>query len=269
MKARLAAGRDFDARDIETAPKVAIVNETLARRYWPGTSAVGKRIRLGSDWVSIVGVVKDVKQREYVNAPEPELYFPFEQDAGYLRDPGAHRSMTPVVRLNADAASVVPRIQDLISSMDRNIAVSSILSMERVVSDVLWQQRALMSLLGGFSGLALILASLGIYGVMSYVIASRTQEIGIRMAMGASRAGVVAMVLKQSMAPVSIGIAVGIAGALFLTRLMKTLLYETQPNDPWIFAGVTLLLITVATAAAAGPARRAATVDPLVALRNE
>jgi putative ABC transport system permease protein len=164
---------------------------------------------------------------------------------------------------------LAPLVRERIRVIDRNIPIAAMTSMEQVVSDAVWQSRMATSVLSGFAVLALVLATTGIFAVMSYIVTGRTQEIGIRMALGARQADVLGMVLLQSLRPVALGVALGLCGALALTRWISTLLYEVSPTDPMVLAGVTLLLASVAAVAGLLPARRAARIDPLTALRHE
>ncbi len=274
---RLVRGRDFDERDTESAPAVAVINETMARRVWPGEDALGKRFRLDSNdaagrpkpWMTVVGVIHDAKQQSWSAGADEEMYLPFLQDASYLHNPAGYLSMTLVARTGGPVSALAPLVRERIRAIDRNIPIAAMTSMEQVVDDAMWQPRMATSVLSGFALLALVLATTGIFAVMSYIVAGRTQEIGIRMALGARQADVVRMVLLQSMRPVSLGVTLGLCGALALTRLMTTLLYEVSPSDPLVMAGVTLLLAAVAAGAGLLPARRAARIDPLIALRHE
>jgi putative ABC transport system permease protein len=267
MGMRLLRGRDFDARDIEGAPLVAVINQTMARRYWPGENAIGKRFRLRQAWISVAGVIADPKQQVWYAPPDSEMYLPYLQDAAYLHDPGSFLSMTLLVR-TAGASAVPSAIREQIARIDRDVPVTSILPMEQVISGAVWQARLSAAVFAAFAILALVLATTGIFAVMSYIVTGRTQEIGIRMALGARQGDVLWMVLLQSLKPVAAGIAIGLCGAFALTRLMKTLLYETSPTDPALLAAVSLLLISVAAVAGLLPARRASRIDPLTALRD-
>jgi putative ABC transport system permease protein len=270
MGMQLARGRDFDQRDTESAPRIAMVNETMARALWAEQDALGKRFRLsGADapWMTVVGVIKDVKQRNWAAPTAKEMYIPYLQDAAYLHDPMSFLSMTLVVRTATAPAAVLPLIREQIRAIDRNVPIAAITPMEQVVSDAIWQPRLAMSLLSWLAGLALLLAAVGIYAVMSYIVSGRTQEIGIRIALGASQADVQLMVLAQSLRPVAAGVVLGLAGAFALTRLMSSLLFETSATDPGILIAVTILLVAAALLAGALPARKAARIDPLIALR--
>lgn len=274
MGMQMLAGRDFDSRDVESTPRVIVINETMARRLWPGGDALGGRVRLSASggytpWMTVGGVIKDAKQHDWAAPPENEMYVPYLQAQDYLHSAGSYLSMTLVVRAATPSAALAPQIRDQIRALDRNVPITSILNMEQVQADAVWQPRLSMSLLSAFAALALLLASIGIYAVMSYVVAGRTQEIGIRMALGAGQRDVLGMVLRQSLAPVAIGVVVGLGGAFALTRLMASLLFQVDPSDPAIFAAVTALLGAVALLAAFLPARKAARVDPTVALRYD
>jgi putative ABC transport system permease protein len=270
----LLAGRDFDSHDTEQASPVAVINSAMARRLWPGENALGKRFKTGdlqspTQYMTVVGIIKDVKQWEWAKMADSEFYVPFWQDRLYLHDPANFATLTLVVRTVGDAAALAPALRQQIWAIDPNVAIPSVLLMDQVVSDSLWQPRASMALLTAFSALAALLSGIGIYGVMSYVVAGRTQEIGVRMALGASNRDVIRMVLRQAMRPVVVGGCIGMVTAAGLTRLMAALLYGVKPNDPLVFAAVTVLLAGVAAAGALLPARRAAAVDPITALRWE
>jgi putative ABC transport system permease protein len=274
MGIRLRRGRDFDARDVESAPRVAVINETMARRYWPGEDPIGKRFRFDSSssptaWISVAGVIADPKQWNWSAPPDSEMYIPYLQDSLYLHDPGSFLTMTLVVRTAGVPAAAAPMVRDQIGRIDRSVPVTAMLPMEQVIAGAVWQARLSMAVFSAFAAMALVLATTGIFAVMSYIVTGRTQEIGIRMALGARQADVLWMVLLQSMRPAGAGAALGLCGAVALTRWMKTLLYEVSPTDPAVLAGVTLLLVVAAALAGLMPARRAARIDPVTALRDE
>jgi putative ABC transport system permease protein len=259
-------GREFDARDDAAAPRVVIVNETMARRYWPGEDPIGKRIRVnsGSDWYAIAGVVKDVAQSDWGAPRGNEFYFSPGQSPSDLQT-----YLTVVVRTIGDPAKVASAVQGAVASLDRDLPVADILTMQQVVDRALWQPRFSTTLLSGFAILALVLAAVGIYGVMSYDVGRRTPEIGIRMALGARPADVLGAVLAQGAKLTLAGTIAGLGGAVLLTRYLRTLLYEVNPNDPLALTGAAALLGAVAMLAVWFPARRATRIDPLQALRSE
>jgi predicted permease len=264
MGAALLKGRDFTERDGATAPGVVIVNEALARRHWPGEEPLGKRMTVGGDARprEVVGVVRDMKQGEWASAPKPEMYLPDSQA-------DAPRSMTLVIRASSDLSEIEPQVRREVWAIDKDLPVSKVTSMEEVVAESVGPQRFNTLLIGVFAAVALTLAAAGVYGVMSYAVAERTHEIGVRMALGARGRDVLGMVLRQGLVLTLLGLAIGLAGALALTRVMNSLLYEVSVTDPLVFGGVATALTLSALLACYVPARRATQVDPLLALRHE
>ena len=265
MGATLLKGRDFTAHDNDGSPPVVIINEQFAERHWPNEDPIGKRIVVGDDDPNpreIVGVVKALKQNQWTAEPKLEMYLP------HLQSP-APRALTLVVRSNGDPLALVAGIENQVWSIDKNLPVSDITTMEEVVAQSIEQQRFNMFLLGLFACVALILAMVGIYGVMSESVASRTHEIGIRMALGAQAADVLRMVVRQGMALAAIGIGIGLFGAFWLTQFMSRLLFEISPTDRTTFLLIPLIVALIVLCACLIPARRATKVDPLEALRYE
>ena len=274
----LRAGRDFTDRDSVEAPGVVIVNETLARRQWPDEDPIGKRVTLDDPrdisqaprWLSIVGVTKDVKQESWVDAPSNEIYVPFQQSRGFFAGTARQfTSMTIVVRTRVEPRSLAAAAQETLGSLDRGLPVSNVVTMEQVIADSLWQPRFNLQLIGVFATLALALAVIGLYGVMSYSVAQRTHEVGLRMALGAQRGDVIKLVLKQGMKLAFLGVTLGLLASAALTRLMANLLFGTSATDPVTFTSIALVLLLVALLACFVPARRATRVDPMIALRYE
>jgi putative ABC transport system permease protein len=264
----LLRGRTFTDADKIGTPLVALVNEMLAKQYFPGQDPIGKRFLHGhppaqkqSDWVTIVGVVRDLKLYGLANPARLEVY------ESLLQDPDS--DMTLLVRSGVDPAAMTSAIRGVVASIDKDQPMTEISTMNEVVTKSVSTRRITLILLGLFSGLALVLAAIGIYGVISYTVAQRTHEIGIRMALGAHRVDVLRMVLKQGGKIAITGVVIGIVAAFVLTRLMATLLFSVSAFDPVTFAGVAILLTIVALAACYIPARRAMRVDPIVALRYE
>jgi putative ABC transport system permease protein len=267
MGIRLVRGRYFDARDAEDAPGVAIIDETLARKYWPGEDPVGKRLAFeGSDsqprWREIVGLVEHVRNEGLEGESRGQYYVPYLQRA-------TSGGLFVVVRTDGDPAALAPSVRGAIAGVDRDLPLYRVTTMERMVSDSLAQRRFSMFLLGIFAALALVLAVVGLYGVMSYGVAQRTHEIGLRMALGAQGRDVLRMVVGQGMTLVAAGLGLGLLGAFGLTRLMSSLLFGVSASDPLTYAGIAALLGFVALLASYIPARRATRVDPMVALRYE
>ena len=265
MGAALLQGRDFTERDDAASPGVIVVNEALARRQWPGEEPLGKRMTVNGESSKpreVVGVVKDVKQGEWASEPQPEMYLPHLQAA-------SPRSMTLVVRTSSDSLEIGPALRREVWAIDSDLPVSKVANMEEVVSESVGQQRFNTLLIGLFAGVALILAAVGVYGVMSHAVAQRTHEIGVRLALGARGRDVLGMIIRQGLALTLIGLAVGLAVALALVRVMNSLLYKVSATDPLIYGGVAAALTLSALLACYIPARRATKVDPLVALRHD
>ena len=260
-------GRSFTEQDREKTPNVIIVNEALASRYWPNQDPIGKRLGFfeedpgKQEWREIVGVVGNVKSKALEIEVMPEAYFPYRQVP--------ENFMNLVVRTASDPASMVPAIRNQVLSVDKDQPVSDIMTMEQRVAKSVAAKRFVMSLLGAFSILALGLAAVGIYGVMAYLVTQRTQEIGVRMALGAQKRDVLRLVVGKGMVLAIVGTAIGLLASLALTRLMRSLLFEVTPTDWLTFVIVSVVLLAVALLACYIPARRATKVDPLVALRYE
>jgi putative ABC transport system permease protein len=269
MQIPLRAGREFTPLDREGQPLVAILNEEIVREFFPHEDPIGVRIWWAGDvgpprWMTVIGVVGDVKHSGLNQPADPAVYEPFSQS-----DERWRRFMTLVIRARDASPGLVAEVKEQIWSLDSQIPVSDVHAMDELIAVSLAQQRFNMLLLGLFAALALILAAVGIYGAMAYAVNQRTHEIGIRTALGAQRRDVLRLVMRDGAKIAFFGIASGIAGALALTRLMASLLFEVKPTDPATFAGVALLLALVALAACYIPARRAMRVDPMVALRYE
>ena len=262
----LQAGREFTDRDTKDAPPVAIINETMARRFFPDLDPIGQRIKIKhymSEPVSheIVGVARDAKQMSLSDKMEIEMYVP------HLQRPWL--STVLVVRTRTDPASLIPSVQRAVASVDKDQPISRARTMEQLIAESTAQPRFYTLLLSIFAGIALLLALIGIYGVMSYTVAQRTHEIGIRMALGAQRGDVLRLIIGHGMLLAAIGIGTGLAASLALTRVLSGLLYDVSATDPATFAAISLLLSSVALLACYLPARRATKVDPMIALRYE
>jgi predicted permease len=278
MGMQLRGGRDFTDQDAADAPGVVILNETLARRYWLEEDPIGKRVTLDDprdssqapQWLTVVGVVKDVKQESWMEAPSNEIYVPFQQSGVFYTGTARHlAAMTVVVRTTVEPQSLAMATQETVRGLDRSLPVSNVTSMEQVVADTLWQPRFNLQLIGLFAGVALVMAAVGLYGVMSYMVAQRTQEVGLRMALGAQQRDVMKLVVGQGMKLALLGVGLGLLASGFLTRLMANLLFEVSATDYPTFTVVAILLTFIALAACWIPARRATKVDPMIALRYE
>ena len=266
----LVEGRGFERTDVE-GPPVVLVNETLARTFFPGRSPIGRRLKPGFGerlpWFTIAGVVRDVKQGGVGARTGTELYLLNDQ---LPRVTGfAYGNLSVVVRTSMPLAAITPTIQRLVRDMDPSLPVVGLRSMDEVFVETVSRPRFLAVLLGVFAGLALLLAAVGAFGILSYLVSERQREIGVRMAVGAGRAAVVWMVLRQGLTYVAIGLACGIGGALALTRLLESLLFGVRPADPMTLAAGALFMSLVGALACMAPAWRATRVNPIEVLRAE
>jgi predicted permease len=265
MGIQLLQGRVFGPQDTDKSQQVAVVSETMARRFFPNTSPLGRRFGRGgpenSEQFEIIGVVKDAKDMSLTEEWRPIAYYPYSQG----REPMSNL----VVRYSGSHEAVVPQARQAIREVNRNLPIDGVVSLSEHISRSLAQQRLVARLAAFFGLLALSLACVGLYGVLSYAVARRTNEIGIRMALGAQRLDVIWLVLREALALVVAGVGIGLLASLAATRTASTLLYGLEPNDPTTIAAATLLLLAVAALAGYLPARRAARVDPMTALREE
>jgi putative ABC transport system permease protein len=259
----LRSGRLFNDGDTQGAPSVAALSETLARRLFPDANPLGKQFKLpgsGAELTTVVGVVSDVRHKGLDRDIENALYLNFRQTP---------REMALVLRSAVEPSRLAPALRNVVREVDPALPVYDVMTMNERLSNSIATRRFNMLLLGGFAALALLLASVGVYGVIAYVVTERTHEVGIRVALGAQSADVLSLFIKQGMAIVSLGVGLGLLGAFALTRVMTSLLFGVGATDPLTFAGVALLLSLIALLACYLPARRAARIDPLVSLRYE
>ena len=269
MRIPLLSGRDFTPQDREGSPLVGVINEAMARQYFPNGDAIGSRVRWARQegepqWITIVGIAGDVKHNGLDLPEEPAIYAPYAQ----LTQPWK-RWMSVVVRSNGDPQTIANMVKGQIWTIDKELPVTKVRTMTEVMAASVASQRFMMLLLGIFAAVALALATVGIYGLMSYSITERTHEIGIRMALGAQARDVLGMVVGQGLKLILVGISVGLVGAFALTRIMSSLLFGVSTVDPVTFVAVSVVLAVVALAACYIPARRATKVDPMVALHYE
>ena len=270
MGMRVVKGRPFSSHDTEAAPGVVIINETLAARYFPGEDPIGKRLNLSGapiDLREIVGVVNDVRNYGVDAEVKPEVYVPLLQSApGYLASISS--ALTIVVRSTVDPAALGQTLREQVQALDKDQPVSELKTMDVYLAESMAQRRFNMLLLGAFAGLALVLAAVGIYGVIAYTVTQRTHEMGIRIALGARGGDILRLVFSNAMATTLAGIVTGLGAAFALTRLLQSLLYQVTATDPVVFATIPLLLLAVSAIATYLPARRAMKVDPITALRE-
>ena len=263
MQIPLLAGREFTDRDTPEAPAVAIINQTMARRYFAGEDPIGKRVLLVREKssVEIAGVVGDVKRFEVDDVIEPEIYWPYMQMprwATYF-----------AIRTDSDSGTMVSAVRSRMAGLDKDVPVLNVSTLDQMVAVALKEPRFNIAMIGVFAGLALLLASVGLYAVISYSVAQRTHELGVRIAVGAGQTDIFKLIVGQGMLLTLIGVTIGLAASLVLTRTISSLLFGVSATDPVTFAGISLLLILVALLACYVPARRAMKVDPVVALRHE
>jgi len=263
LKAAILRGRDFTDHDTAGTIPVSIINEALAKHHWAGEDPVGQRIRYAGAWRTVIGVVRDIKQSDWIAKPNDEVYLPYTQsDAGFSY-------MTVVMRTHGDPLGVAKAVAFAVHSLDKDVPLAHVQTMEQVIANKLWRGRLTMLLLGVFAGVAVILAGLGVYGAISYSVEQRTSEIGLRMALGARATDVLGMVLRQGLGVAGTGVAIGLLGSWMLSRTLSGLLYGVTATDPLTFTGVSLLLIAISAVACCVPALRAARVDPQTALRHD
>ncbi len=266
MGITLLAGRDFNDSDTKDSPDITIIDERLARQYWPNQSPIGKRVRFGppednEPWHTIVGVVSAVRHQRMQEETDPSVYMPHQK----IPTGG----MTLVARTSSNPHDFIRAVRHEVAQLDPDLPVSEVATMEEVVAESIWQPRLYALLFGVFAAGALLLALIGIYGVMAFLVQTRTHEIGIRMALGASARDVFKLIVGRGMKLTAVGVVLGVGGAIALTRLMHSLLFNTSATDPFIFLVISALLSLAAFFACYLPARRAAKTDPLIALRYE
>jgi putative ABC transport system permease protein len=268
----LLRGRLFNNADNETAPQVAVINQAMAETYWPGEDPLGKRVKLGEgrpgvgqrptkNWITIVGVIPDARTESLANANVPQIYLSLYQETP--------KELAIFLRGDLNASAMPERVRAMVQSIDPELPVYGAQTLNGAVTASMEQRRFSMDIVAAFAVTALLLAALGIYGVISYIVSERTRDIGIRLALGAQRATIMGMVLRQGLGLAAAGAALGLAGSVIVSHLMAGLLYGVSPTDLITFAGVTLVLAAVALAACYLPARRAMRVDPIVALRYD
>jgi putative ABC transport system permease protein len=262
MNIPLLQGRDFSEQDHTNTLPVTVVNETFVKNFKLGTNVLGRLINFGGARnIEIIGVVKDTKRRGLAGIQRGEVFRTYQQQCWGL--------MSLVIRTQRDPAEILPFIRAELDTIDKDQPIENARTMTQLVASSVGQRRLSVQLLAGFSGVALLLAAIGLYGVLAFNVAQRTQEIGIRMALGAQRLDVLSLVIGHGMKLTLTGVVIGVVAALALTRAMNSLLYEVKPSDPLTFGVVCLLLSGVALLACWLPARRAARVDPMEALRCE
>jgi predicted permease len=258
----LRSGRYFDARETADTEKVIVINETMARGLWPGEEAVGRVVSLGrTDW-RVIGVVGDVRHGTVEEKSGPEMYLNFRQMADW-------NAIEIVVRASLPPVTLVREVRAALKAYDPTLPNSEFTTLEQIVDRAVAPRRLITNLLGTFSSLALLLASLGLYGVIAYSVSQRTRELGIRLAIGAQRGDVLRLVLGEGLKTAGIGVGLGLLGSLLATRLLQGLLFGVSATNPLIFAVNASILMVVALAACLMPARRASRIDPMEALRYE
>jgi putative ABC transport system permease protein len=278
MGITLVAGRAFDAQDTATSAPVIVLDDSVVEKMFNGANPVGRRVAFEFSghggptamvpiWREVVGVVRHVKHYGLTGGPPyVQVYTPITQLPAWVRD---RRPAMALVARTANAETLVPALRRAVLDLDPRLPVYGVRTLSDYVNQQVEQPRMSATLLGGFAILALVLAAVGVYGVLSYIVSQRTREIGVRLALGAERGEIVRHIVRQAMVLAATGLAIGLAGALALTSLLRTMLFEVSPTDVATFGTVAIVLTVVALAAGLVPARRASRVDPLVALRSE
>ncbi|NKB89156.1 MAG: FtsX-like permease family protein [Acidobacteria bacterium] len=264
------AGRAFEATDTVNAPPVAIFNQTAVDTYWPGENPVGDFVQIAAadaPWIEVVGVIEDVRTEGLDREIQPQLYLPFEQEQGFWQ--ATSRIGSFVIRTPGDPTQLVPGARAAVAAIDPNLPLENIRTAEDLVARSLAGPRLITGLLGGFAGIALLLALVGVYGIVSHSVARRTREIGIRQALGAGRTRVLWMMVREGAAPAFVGLGIGLAAAFVVTEALTDLLYQVSPRDPATFVALPIALAGVAVFASWIPSRRATRVTPVEALRSE
>jgi predicted permease len=266
MEIPLRSGRFFNEQDTDANPRVAVIDEFMAQEYWPHEDPLGKRIRFGGldadgKWITVVGVVGRVKQYTLDTDSRIALYLPQTQYPS--------RAMNVVLRSRSDPAALTSAVASGIHALDPDLPMYNVRTMEQRLDESLARRKFSMALLTAFAALALALATIGVYGVIAYLVNQGTRELGIRIALGASQRNILALVMRQSMSLALTGVGIGVAGALALTRLMQSLLFGVKATDALTFAAIPLLLTLIASLTSLIPASRAARIDPMVSLRSE
>jgi predicted permease len=271
MGTRLLAGRFFRDSDGPDAPPVAIINEAMARQYWPGRNPLGRRFRFAGPnadvWFTIVGVVDNIRQMGLDVNGHTEMYFPSTQPAGLLDGYLTPRDLA--ARVKGDPKAYTKALEAAVWAVDRDQPIADVMPMEELIADKLLSREVAVKLIGAFAGLALLLAALGLYGLLAYTVSQRRREIGVRMALGARPGQVSTAVLGEGLRLVVCGLGLGMAGSWAVMRALKSLLYGVTATDGWVLAGSILVLLVVGIIASWLPAHRAATIDPVSALRYE
>jgi putative ABC transport system permease protein len=262
----LLAGRDFTDQDVRDGAQVVILNRTTAERYWPRGDALGKRLKLGginstNPWLTVIGIADNVRHFALETQPSREIYRPYSQAAWPV--------MTIVARTAGEPLMWQRPVRDAIGRVEPQLPAANPRSLEAVVSGSIAWRETPMRLLTGFAIVGLLLVAIGVYGVLAYYVSQRKREFGVRLALGASKHRLIALVLRQAALPVFVGVIVGVGGSLIAGRWITSLLYEVEPSDPVVLIAIASLLAFVAVVSSWIPARRAARVDPLVALREE
>jgi putative ABC transport system permease protein len=268
MKIKLLRGRDITEQDRKEVEHVVLLSESMARKFFPNEDPLGKRLKLGggpqsqAPWMTVVGVINDVKQNGLEDKQgEETMYIP------YLQSPNTYSAF--VMRAHGTPENLVSAVRSTIQNLDQDQPIANVKTMDQIVSEYVSQNRFYTLLLTIFSGIALLLASIGIYGVMSYSVTQRTHEIGIRMALGAKPMDILKSITGQGMLLAGIGIVVGAIGAFLLKSLVSTMLFNVSPSDPITFVAIGAIIVAVCFFATFIPARRAMRVDPMVAMRSE